>query len=228
MNNNVDSSKNGFSEKNKKGLMTYFENKEDERFFDLFADIAKIFRDKTGIKIKEANAAALAILFACEIFEKTPKIVIGSFAKNLAARGKAGAERMLSEEFTEKTSPQTALSPDMTKTKSADLVCPPKKKSGKSVKIVRRREKSRELGNKLKAIRCKHGLKQCEMLILINPNESETNRARVSQYERSRRVPSPLELSRYAAFAEITIEVLVEDNQKLPVEYSEFLTADEP
>jgi len=55
------------------------------------------------------------------------------------------------------------------------------------------------------------------MLLLINPNETlEKNRARVSQYERSERVPSLVETYNYARFAGVPVEVLLDDAIDLP------------
>ncbi len=55
------------------------------------------------------------------------------------------------------------------------------------------------------------------MLLIINPNETlENNRARVSQYERSERVPSLVETYNYARFAGVPVEALLDDAIDLP------------
>ncbi len=55
------------------------------------------------------------------------------------------------------------------------------------------------------------------MLLIINPNETlEKNRARVSQYERSERVPSLVETYNYARFAGVPVEALLDDAIDLP------------
>ncbi len=58
------------------------------------------------------------------------------------------------------------------------------------------------LGEKLKRIRTDYGLSQGTMLLVVNPTElTELNRARISQYEKGIRVPSPIELYNYARFS---------------------------
>lgn len=74
------------------------------------------------------------------------------------------------------------------------------------------------LGEKLKQIRENvPGLTQGKMLLFINPNEKEEdNRARVSQYERSKRVPSLVETYNYAKFTGVPVETLLDDAIDLP------------
>ena len=81
------------------------------------------------------------------------------------------------------------------------------------------------LGEKLHRIRRAYGLTQGEMLRIINPTElDDTNRARVSQYERGERVPSIIEIFNYAKFAGITIEILVNDALNLPAAFNSDLS----
>lgn len=73
------------------------------------------------------------------------------------------------------------------------------------------------LGEKLRRIRIHYRLTQGEMLRLVNPTEfDDNNRARVSQYERSERALSLIELYNYAQFAGVTMETLVDDELDLP------------
>ena len=54
------------------------------------------------------------------------------------------------------------------------------------------------------------------MLNIVNPQAEDSQRARVSQYERGGRVPSILELYHYAKFAKVPMEDLVNDEADLP------------
>ncbi len=82
----------------------------------------------------------------------------------------------------------------------------------------RKKLSPKRLAEKLLTIRQFLGLTQAEMLPIINPNEkSGYNRARVSQYERSLRVPSLVETQNYADAAKIGIELLTNDNLDLPI-----------
>lgn len=68
------------------------------------------------------------------------------------------------------------------------------------------------LGEKLRRIRKHYRLTQGEMLRIINPTEfDDHNRARVSQYERSERALSLIELYNYAQYGGVTMEMLVND-----------------
>lgn len=74
------------------------------------------------------------------------------------------------------------------------------------------------LGEKLLQIRDAYGLTQGVMLLIVNPTETdENNRARISQYELGKRVPSLIEIRNYARFAGVTIEMLLNADLDLPV-----------
>ena len=74
------------------------------------------------------------------------------------------------------------------------------------------------LGEKLKRIRQNGGLSQGKMLLIVNPDERTAhNRARVSQYERMKRVPSLIETHNYAQYAGVPVEVLIDDALDLPI-----------
>lgn len=73
------------------------------------------------------------------------------------------------------------------------------------------------LAPKLRQIRAAAQLTQGKMLQRVNPNETdETNRARISQYEKGIRAPSYVEISNYAAFAGVALEILFDDACDLP------------
>lgn len=74
------------------------------------------------------------------------------------------------------------------------------------------------LAEKLLTIRRALGTTQTKMLLIINPIEqSGNNRARVSQYELSERVPSLVEVQNYADAVKIGVEMLTNDNLDLPL-----------
>ncbi|HLM61721.1 MAG TPA: helix-turn-helix transcriptional regulator [Pyrinomonadaceae bacterium] len=85
----------------------------------------------------------------------------------------------------------------------------------------RRRLFPSKLADKLRRIRKYHNLSQGTMLMIVNPYESEANRARIYQYENGLRVPSLVETSNYARFAGVTMEVLVHDDKDLPKQYKD-------
>ena len=87
---------------------------------------------------------------------------------------------------------------------------------------VRRRLHPVKLADKLRRIRARHALTQGSMLLLINPYESENNRARVSQYENGSRIPSLIETYNYARFAGVPVEVLINDEFDLPKPYESY------
>lgn len=73
------------------------------------------------------------------------------------------------------------------------------------------------LGEKIRQIRWYLYLTQGKMLLIVNPLENtEENRARISQYERGIRVPSLVEVKNYADYAGIGIEILTNDDLELP------------
>ena len=75
----------------------------------------------------------------------------------------------------------------------------------------------RRLAEKLRQIRATLKISQAEMVLIVNPFETEKNRARISQYERKKRIPSTVEISNYAKFVGISTDVLLDDELDLPV-----------
>ena len=74
------------------------------------------------------------------------------------------------------------------------------------------------LPEKLLTIRRALDINQTKMLLIINPVEqSGNNRARVSQYELSERVPSLVEVQNYADAVKIGVEMLTNDHLDLPI-----------
>ena len=74
------------------------------------------------------------------------------------------------------------------------------------------------LPEKLLLIRQSLGISQAEMLLIVNPiEESGSNRARVSQYETRKRVPSLVEVQNYADAVNIDVEILTDDRLDLPL-----------
>lgn len=79
------------------------------------------------------------------------------------------------------------------------------------------RANPQRLGEKLKRIRLNGGLSQGKMLLIVNPDERTAhNRARVSQYERMKRIPSLIETHNYARYAGVPVEILIDDELDLP------------
>lgn len=93
------------------------------------------------------------------------------------------------------------------------------KKDGSETRSKRGRSKlvPLRLGEKLRQIRLNTGLTQGKIIRLVNPLETdEYNRARISQYEKGKRIPSLIEVWNYAKIAKIRVEVLLDDNLDLP------------
>ena len=88
-------------------------------------------------------------------------------------------------------------------------------------KVKHKRERRllapRRLAEKLRQIRATLKISQAEMVLIVNPFETEKNRARISQYERKKRIPSTVEISNYAKFVGISTDVLLDDELDLPV-----------
>lgn len=80
----------------------------------------------------------------------------------------------------------------------------------------RQRLTPRRLPEKLQRIRLENNLTQAKMLGIVNPSESDVNRARVSQYEKGLRAPSIIEFYHYAKFADVAMETLADDALDLP------------
>ncbi len=78
---------------------------------------------------------------------------------------------------------------------------------------------SKHLPRKLRLIRRFSGLTQGQILLRINPlQDTEDNRARISQYESGQRVPSLIEVLNYAKIYGISMDYLVDDNLEFPSE----------
>ena len=104
----------------------------------------------------------------------------------------------------------------------------PRKKGEKSVPRKRGKKPNAEKRGELAPVRLAEKLKQIrkniipklsqgKMLLYINQRETlEGNRARVSQYELGRRVPSLVEIYNYAKFAGAPVETLLDDALDLP------------
>ncbi len=75
------------------------------------------------------------------------------------------------------------------------------------------------LSYKLQKIRNYLGLRNGEILVKINPNETNgNNRSRISEYESGNREPSQVEILYYARLAGISIETLLDNELNLPDE----------
>lgn len=82
---------------------------------------------------------------------------------------------------------------------------------------MRQRKLSPVLGGKLLAIRHAAGMSQGKMLQLVMPGAHESNRVRVSQWERGIREPSREALVRYSrVVGGVTLEALLDDELELP------------
>ncbi len=80
----------------------------------------------------------------------------------------------------------------------------------------RKRLTPRRLPEKLWRIRSAGNLTQAEMLCAVNESETPNNRARVSQYETGKRAPSLVETVNYALYADVPLELLLDDEKELP------------
>ena len=67
------------------------------------------------------------------------------------------------------------------------------------------------LGEKLKAIRENLGLTTEELIIRLDCPSVPLHRASITQYEKGRREPALLVLLKYARLAEISVDVLIDD-----------------
>jgi len=77
------------------------------------------------------------------------------------------------------------------------------------------RERPKRLGKKLRKIRTEFGLSQNGMIRALGLAE-RLSQDKVSAYERGTREPSLLVLLRYARFAGVSMEELVDDKINLP------------
>jgi len=73
------------------------------------------------------------------------------------------------------------------------------------------------LGEKLKAIREELGLTTEEMIVKLNSPEIPLHRASITQFEKGRREPQLIILLKYARLARISVDVLIDDEQSLPI-----------
>lgn len=77
------------------------------------------------------------------------------------------------------------------------------------------RERPRKLGAKLLRIRNDFGLSQTEMWRRLGL-EDQASYTVVSGYETGRLEPSLITLLKYARLAKVNVEILIDDNLKLP------------
>lgn len=80
---------------------------------------------------------------------------------------------------------------------------------------IRKRPSPRRLPKKLALIRKRLGLSQGDMVTALKLGK-RYNRVSISGYERGEREPPLPVLLAYARFAGVTMEVLVDDQMKLP------------
>jgi transcriptional regulator with XRE-family HTH domain len=78
---------------------------------------------------------------------------------------------------------------------------------------TRRRQQPKGLARKLLEIRQKLGLSQTQMAKRLQLKKAYTV---ISGYERGTREPDLVTLLRYARLAKVALEILVDDNEKLP------------
>lgn len=81
--------------------------------------------------------------------------------------------------------------------------------------MSRARLKPKHLGKKLRQIRDALGLSQTDMLRRLG-FEEEIWYTQISAYETGRRVPPPIILLEYARAANVSTDVLIDDNLDLP------------
>lgn len=81
-----------------------------------------------------------------------------------------------------------------------------------------RRSKPKRLAGKLKAIRENLGLTHAQMLAKLDCPTEKLHRASISRFETGAREPSLLILLRYARLANISTDVLIDDEMNLPFE----------
>jgi transcriptional regulator with XRE-family HTH domain len=79
-----------------------------------------------------------------------------------------------------------------------------------------RRPKPAYLAPKLKQIRLSLGLSQTEMLERLNYKHSSLVASQISEFENDKREPPVLVLLSYARAAGVPLEILVDDELKLP------------
>lgn len=80
-----------------------------------------------------------------------------------------------------------------------------------------------DMPDKLRAIRLSFNLSQGAMLLIVNPEETKENRARISQWESGKRTPSLVEVMHYAKFAGCTMEEIVNDRLDLPSRFRNYM-----
>lgn len=77
------------------------------------------------------------------------------------------------------------------------------------------------LSRKLQVIRVAQELSQAAILSIVDPAADPSMRAIVTQWEKGGRVPSREVLIRYAQFANVPLEILLEDDNELPTHISD-------
>jgi len=85
---------------------------------------------------------------------------------------------------------------------------PPERLSCRDIRIER-------LGEKLQAIREQAGLTLDQMAAELGRSE-QSRRARVYEWEANRRIPDLVTVLCYARFADIPVDILLDDNFDLP------------
>lgn len=79
----------------------------------------------------------------------------------------------------------------------------------------KRRPRPKKLAGKLLAIRQSLGLTQADMAKRLGKIPSPPDSAMISRYERDEREPSLFALLAYARIAGVTVDVLIDDKEKL-------------
>ena len=79
-----------------------------------------------------------------------------------------------------------------------------------------RQPRPEKLAEKLKEIRLKLGLTQQQMFELLGNTKTALYVGHISLYEKDERIPPLLVLLRYARVTNLPLEVLIDDDMKLP------------
>ena len=78
------------------------------------------------------------------------------------------------------------------------------------------RSRPKRLGRKLRSIRISLGLTQAQMVTKLGVKDEPLYPASISQYETGKREPPLLALLKYARFARVPVDVLIDDKLNLP------------
>lgn len=82
------------------------------------------------------------------------------------------------------------------------------------------RARPEKLAEKLKQIRVSLNLSQTEMLIKLGYDSNKKDfRSIISAYELGKREPNLIDLLNYSKIANVTVEILIDDNLKLPKKF---------